>query len=156
MQAACFSWLSSAPHSGSLSTLVKPLHYANRLCGVLEPVLKAGPPSTLVEQEGDAASLSGPLLLHQEQSLQPLPLVSFWVQSECCFRDQGPFQAPSAFPHRIPTSPAEAGAGLGALWMWVSPPPWSLPAQRLPPCPLMLSHFLRVGVICTCNVHSSL
>lgn len=136
--------------------------------------------------------------------------------------------APSAFPHLIPTPFAEAGATLGAVWMWglvmphhltrMSAPRFlccglslllplgaeaardqrSLPPHRRhsshtqafshrsptggydclsvhgkrpfsgwvclavscldlgPLCPLMSSHLLRVGLMCTFNVHSSL
>lgn len=69
MQAVCLYGVSSAPNSGSLSTLVKSLHYANHLSTTFEPVLKAGTLSLLVELEGDAASLVWLLLLlHQEYS----------------------------------------------------------------------------------------
>lgn len=50
MQVICLHQLSSAYDSGSLSTLIKSVHYASHLSKLFEPVLKAGALSTLVSQ----------------------------------------------------------------------------------------------------------
>lgn len=75
VQAVYLYWLSSAHLSGSPSTLVKSLHYANHPSRTFEPVPRAGTLSTLAEPRGDTASpFRLLLLLHQEYSFQALPV----------------------------------------------------------------------------------